>query len=70
MDTIDRLYFDDAVKALTEGGLNPEVTPETDTDYGAIRYKITSATVGMTMEVLMLFDQGIFVDQKIEVYRA
>jgi hypothetical protein len=68
--TMDKLYFDDAVKAIEEAGLNPEVTPETETDYGSIRYKLYNSDRKMYVEFLMLFDQGIFVDQRVEVYNA
>ena len=67
---MDKLYFEDAVKAIEEAGLNPEVTPETETDYGSIRYKLYNPDRKIYVEFLMLFDKGIFVDQYVEVYNA
>lgn len=67
---MDKLHFEDAVKAIEEAGLNPEVTPETETDYGSIRYKLYNPDRKIYVEFLMLFDQGIFVHQSVEVYNA
>lgn len=67
---MDKLYFEDAVKAIEDAGLNPEVTPETETDYGSIRYKLYNSDIKMYVEFLLLFDQGVFVNQRVEVYHA
>lgn len=67
---MNKLNFNDAVKAITDAGLAPEVTEETDNEYGAIRYKVYNTDKDLYIEFLLLFDQGIFVDQRVEVYNA
>ena len=67
---MNKLNFDDAVKALKDAGLAPEVSEETETEYGSIRYKIYNTAKSLYIEFLLLFDQGIFVDQRVEVYNA
>ena len=62
--------FEDAAKALKDAGLMPEVTEETENEYGSIRYKVYNADKELYIEFLLLFDQGIFVDERVEVYNA
>lgn len=67
---MNKLKFEDAVKAIKDAGLMPEVTEETENEYGAIRYKVYNTDKELYIEFLLLFDQGIFVDQRVEVYNA
>lgn len=67
---MNKLKFEDAVKAIEDAGLAPEVTEETENEYGAIRYKVYNTDKDLYIEFLLLFDQGIFVDQRAEVYNA
>lgn len=67
---MNKLKFEDAVKAIRDAGLMPEVTEEADNEYGAIRYKVYNTDKELYIEFLLLFDQGIFVDQRVEVYNA
>lgn len=67
---MNKLKFEDAVKAIKDASLMPEVTEETENEYGAIRYKVYNTDKELYIEFLLLFDQGIFVDQRVEVYNA
>lgn len=67
---MNKLNFNDAVKAIKDAGLAPEVTEETENEYGAIRYKLYNTDKDLYIEFLLLFDQGTFVDQRVEVYNA
>lgn len=67
---MNKLTFEDAVKAIKDAGLAPEVTEETENEYGAIRYKVYNTDKELYIEFLLLFDQGILVDQRVEVYNA
>lgn len=67
---MNKLKFEDAVKAIKDAGLAPEVTEETENEYGAIRYKVYNTDKELYIEFLLLFDHGIFVDQRVEVYNA
>ena len=67
---MNKLNFEDAVKAIKDAGLRPEVTEETENEYGSIRYKVYNTDKHLYIEFLLLFDQGIFVDQRVEVYNA
>ena len=67
---MNKLKFEDAVKAIKDAGLMPEVTEETENEYGAIRYKVYNTDKELYIEFLLLFDQGIFVGQRVEVYNA
>lgn len=67
---MNKLNFEDAVKAIKDAGLGPEVTEETENEYGSIRYKVYNTDKDLYIEFLLLFDQGIFVDQHVEVYNA
>lgn len=67
---MNKLNFEDAVKAIKDAGLTPEVTKETESEYGAIRYKVYSIEKELYIEFLLLFAQGIFIDQRVEVYNA
>ena len=67
---MNKLNFEDAVKAIKDAGLEPEVTEETENEYGSIRYKVYNTDKDLYIEFLLLFDQGIFVDQRVEVYNA
>ena len=67
---MNKLKFEDAVKAIRDAGLMPEVTEETENEYGAIRYKVYNTDKELYIEFLLLFDQGIFVDQRVEVDNA
>ena len=67
---MNKLNFEDAVKAIKDAGLDPEIMEETENEYGAIRYKVYNIEKELYIEFLLLFDQGIFVDQRVEVYNA
>ena len=67
---MNKLNFEDAVKAIKDAGLTPEVTKETESEYGSIRYKVCNTDKNLYVEFLLLFDQGIFIDQRVEVYNA
>lgn len=67
---MNKLNFDDAVKAIKDAGLAPEVSEENENEYGSIRYKVYNSDKELYIEFLLLFDQGIFVDQRVEVYNA
>ena len=67
---MNKLYFNDAVKAIKDAGLAPEVTEETENEYGSIRYKLYNNEKNVCVEFLLLFDHGIFVDQRVEVYNG
>ena len=67
---MNKLKFEDAVKAIKDAGYAPEIMEETENEYGAIRYKVYSIEKELYIEFLLLFDQGIFIDQRVEVYNA
>lgn len=63
-----KLTFEDAVKAITDAGLMPEVTEENENEYGGIRFKVQNTDKELYIEFLLLFDNGILVDRRVEVY--
>ena len=67
---MNKLNFEDAVKAIKDAGLTPEVAEENENEYGAIRYKVYNIDKELYIEFLLLFDQGILVHQRVEVYNA
>ena len=49
---MNKLKFEDAVKAIKDAGLAPEVTDETENEYGSIRYKVYNTDKELYIEFL------------------